>query len=188
MTLSELQSTLADLSARVDHPLPQMQPFAVELSYPIARQSNSKKCGITSKVTFDVDQETYEKFQHGLPQGVILRGFLWVEEETAAIHEQQPKAKAEKPFGRFWEHLIQHGFMTHPDMQEVLATLRANRNLSPDYDGDTLVRDCFGGSRAEKAGPSSLRGWLDQLRVPKESGLFVLITAAERAMQLRKVA
>lgn len=188
MTLEEIQSALTEMQTRVDHPLMQMQPFAVELSYPIARQSNSKKCGVTSKVTFDVDDDLYTHFQHGLPQGVILRGVLWVDVETAAVHEQEQKTKPEKMYGKFWQLLIQSGFMTHPDMLELLHQLRAVRNLVPDYDGDALIRDCFGGSRAEKAGPAQLRGWMDQMRIPRESALFVLIAQAERETAQRKAA
>ena len=177
MTLEEIQGILTEMQDRVDHPLDAMRPFPVELSYPIARESSSKKFGITSKITFDADHDLYTLFQHGLPQGVVMRGVLWVESETAELHAKKP---SKGDHGHFWNSLCKNGFMAHPDMGEIYHALRKANHRGPEYDASQLLRDSFAVTSRAQISPAALREWLRVRRLPEQSGVWILIDNAER--------
>lgn len=101
--------------------------------------------------------------------------------EIADEGERRAKDKPSKgDYGKFWESLVKGGFMTHPDMMEIFHDLRHVNHTPEDRGNDQLLRDSFGVSSRAAISPASLKDWLRVRRLPEQSGVWVLISQAER--------
>lgn len=118
MTIEQLQAALAELQSRVEHALPAMRPFLVELGSPMPRESRRKVSGVTRAVTFDIDGDLYQHLQVNVPETAVLKGVLWIEdapvEMSPAMQVQAPGRKAQlgpviRPeWGFFWNDFRLH--------------------------------------------------------------------------------
>jgi len=93
-TVEQLRAALAELQLRMDHALPAMRPFLVEMASPMPRESRRKASGVTRAVTFDIDGELYQHLQVNVPETAVLRGILWIEDAPA---EMSPAMQLQAP-------------------------------------------------------------------------------------------
>ena len=120
MTVEQLKFALAELQSRVDHSLPVMRPFLVELGSPMPRESRRKASGVTRAVTFDIDGDLYQHLQVNVPETAVLKGVLWIE-DVPAVAEMSPAMRLQAPmrktqpapagqpeWGFFWSDFRQH--------------------------------------------------------------------------------
>lgn len=118
MTVEQLQAALAELQSRVEHALPAMRPFLVEMGSPMPRESRRKISGVTRAVTFDIDGDLYQHLQVNVPETAVLKGILWIEdapvEMSPVMQLQAPGRKAQAgpaihpEWGFFWNDFRLH--------------------------------------------------------------------------------
>lgn len=143
MTVEQLQAALAELQSRVEHALPAMRPFLVELGSPMPRESRRKVSGVTRAVVFDIDGDLYQHLQVNVPETAVLKGIVWIEDAPAplspAMQLQAPGRKAQlgpviRPeWGFFWNDFRLHVLRMEGvaealgvvDQNEWASTLRA---------------------------------------------------------------
>lgn len=127
MTPEQLHALLKELLARLDNPLPQMQPIEVALKDPLPREARTKQVGVTRKVTFDLDKETYDWLMVDIPETAILKGILWLE-EPGEIGEAVTPAKPKRsktsipkdgPHGEFWQEMFLEGVIGQNDFKQL---------------------------------------------------------------------
>lgn len=134
MKLNILKSLLEEVQARMEHPLHYMRPFDLELTNPLPTESRTKTYGTQCKSTFDIEPELYAILQHRLPEGVTLKGIMWVEEEMPLPEKKKREAKPKQPeeplrtpeqelLGKMWSRLIYKntGFVSCPGVREAMA-------------------------------------------------------------------
>ena len=107
-------------------------------------------------------------------QGSMLRF------DIADEGERQPKQKPSKgDHGMFWSFLCKRGFLSHPDLSEILDRLRRAHNRPDGYDAVQLLYDCFGVTSRAAISPQALREWLRVQRLPEQSSAWTMIEQAE---------
>lgn len=180
MNLPILKSLLKEVQERVTHPLPYLRPFEAELTNPLPREARSKQFGTARKVTFDIDLEFYTMLQHRLPEGVTLKGILWVEdasaqppEEAAEVKEREAKPKPERGIhGKFWELL--HSFHNRPD---VRGWLGFDVGYASEKAALAALYRIFNKTSRTFISPDDLRAWV--ARMPDCDGALKVIETAK---------
>jgi hypothetical protein len=163
MNLSVLKGLLKEVQERIEHALPWMRPFDVEMTNPLPRESRSKLTGTSCKVTFDIQPELYALLQHRLPEGVTLKGIFWVDDVPMdpLNNSQDKKEKKQKevtPFGAFWHELDARTFHNRTDVRA--RTEYQGRN---DEEAKDAVRGIFGVERRSYSiSPELLIGTMEE--------------------------
>lgn len=106
MTLSveQLHALLEEVQERLKNPLPEMQPFQVELKDPRPSE-RSTKIGWIRKLSAEIDSEVYDQLKR-LPDNYVLKGFLWLEEMPAEQQQTKTTKKTEGEYGQFWKDMF----------------------------------------------------------------------------------
>lgn len=127
MSPEQIKTLLEELLARVEHPLEMMRPMEVELKDPTPSESRRKVIGIVRRSGFDVDTDVYNWLQNVIPEKAVLKGILWLEEESETTDAAQPthvsKKRSQKPpkgpHGKFWEELFLECFIGQERVKEL---------------------------------------------------------------------
>lgn len=101
--------------------------------------------------------------------------------EIADEGEREANKKPSKgDHGMFWNYLCKRGFLSHPDLSEILDRLRRAHNRPDGYDAVQLLYDCFGVTSRAAISPQALREWLRVQHLPEQSSAWTMIEQAER--------
>ena len=147
-------------------------PFHVELLFPNAT-ARSTKDGPKYRVSFEVDQPTFQTFIEGR-NGVRLYARMAViaDDETGVAEVQgesgtdkkAPKAKESKgPHGAFWREVEAKNFFSNPHLMEWIETQRR----VPGSPMPEVIRAAFGVTSRAQISPDDLLARLDQDMPPQ---------------------
>lgn len=124
LSAEQLKALLEEVGTRIDHPLPEMRPVAIEMKDPLGRETNSKAVGWTRKVTADIVVEFYEWLKT-LPDNAILKGFVWLEEADATqpmgTAKKEPKKPKKGPHGKFWQEMFLENVISRPEFKTLFG-------------------------------------------------------------------
>lgn len=132
--------------------------------------------GSVGQVHFEIPETDHKQMirMMGYEDPKILRLEVGIE------GERQPKQKPSKgDHGMFWNYLCKRGFLSHPDLSEILDRLRRAHNRPDGYDAVQLLYDCFSVTSRAAISPQALREWLRVQRLPEQSSAWTMIEQAE---------
>lgn len=127
LTPEQITELLKELLQRVEHPLEMMRPVAVELKDPTPSESRRKNIGIVRRSGFDLDIDLYDWLQNVIPEKAVLKGFLWLEEEseltdpteTTPTSRKRSQKSPKGPHGTFWQELYLECFIGQQKVKEL---------------------------------------------------------------------